>query len=63
MNNKNDEASIVVMAYGLRQKAENRNLNSEAQGLKIFKDIFKYIPFTTKDWNILQAITYSGATR
>jgi len=63
MNNKNDEAAVVVMAYGLRQRAENRNLDSEAQGLKIFKAIFKYLPSTTKDWNILQAITYSGATR
>ncbi len=59
----NDDAAVVVMAYGLRQKAENRNLNSEKNGLKIFKDIYGYLPESTEDWNILQAITYSGATR
>ncbi|MCK5212165.1 hypothetical protein KAJ89_05685 [Candidatus Parcubacteria bacterium] len=59
----NDDAAVVVMAYGLRQKAENRNLDSERNGLKIFKDIYGYLPETTEDWNILQAITYSGATR
>jgi len=59
----NDDAAVVVMAYGLRQKAENRNLDSERNGLKIFKDIYGYLPESTEDWNILQAITYSGATR
>jgi len=51
------------MAYGLRQKAENRNLNSEKAGIKIFKNIFGVVPKTTEDWNAMQAITYSGATR
>ena len=59
----NDDAAVVVMAYGLRQKAENRNLNSERNGLKIFKNIYGYLPESTEDWNVLQAITYSGATR
>ena len=63
MNNANDNAAIKVMAYGLRQKAENRNLNSEKAGIKIFKDIFGSVPKTTEDWNTMQAITYSGATR
>jgi hypothetical protein len=63
MNNANDSAAIKVMAYGLRQKAENRNLNSEKAGIKIFKGIFGKTPQTTQDWNTMQAITYSGATR
>ncbi|MDD5290793.1 MAG: glycoside hydrolase family 5 protein [Patescibacteria group bacterium] len=63
MGNKNDEAAITVMAYGLRQRAENRNLDSEKQGIKIFKNIFGRLPQTTEDWNIMQAITYSGAKR
>src|SRR3989339_529950 len=63
MNNSNDAAAVKVMAYGLRQKAENRNLNSERQGIKIFKDIFGKLPRTTDEWNTMQAITYSGATR
>jgi len=58
-----DVAAIKVMAYGLRQKAENRNLKSEAAALKTFKAIFKKLPQTTEEWNALQAITYSGATR
>jgi hypothetical protein len=63
MNNANDNAAVTIMAYGLRQRAENRNLNSESAGLKIFRGIYNRIPQSTNDWNILQAITYSGATR
>ncbi|MCK4823569.1 hypothetical protein KA005_47900, partial [bacterium] len=61
--NPNDNAAVTVMAYGLRQKAENRNLESEKQGIKTFKHIYNNLPETTEDWNIMQAITYSGATR
>lgn len=63
MNNAHDAAAIKVMAYGLRQQAKNRNLHSEAAALKTFKAIFKKLPQTTEEWNALQAITYSGATR
>jgi len=63
LKDANDNAAIKVMAYGLRQKAENRNLNSEKAGIKIFKNIFGAVPQTTEDWNTMQAITYSGATR
>ncbi len=62
-NNNSDKAAVTVMAYGLRQKAENRNLDSEKQGIKTFRNIYGYNPNTTEDWNIMQAITYSGATR
>ncbi len=63
MNDAHDAAAIKVMAYGLRQRAKNRNLNSERAGLKIFRSIFKKLPQTTEEWNALQAITYSGAQR
>lgn len=63
MNNPNDNAAVVIMAYGLRQRAENRNLKSEAQGLGIFNDLFDKTPGSTEEWNTLQAITYSGASR
>jgi len=63
MNNASDNAAVTVMAYGLRQRAENRNLNSEKVGIKTFKNIYGYHPNSTEDWNIMQAITYSGATR
>ncbi len=63
MDNSNDNAAVTVMAYGLRQKAENRNLDSERNGINIFKGIFKKLPVSTEDWNAMQAITYSGATR
>lgn len=63
MNKSNDNAAVTVMAYGLRQKAENRNLNSETNGIKIFRDIYGHVPSSTADWNIMQAITYSGASR
>lgn len=63
MNNAHDNAAVTVMAYGLRQKAENRNLNSEKSGIKTFKNIYGHTPSSTEDWNIMQAITYSGASR
>ncbi|PLX28086.1 hypothetical protein C0583_02540 [Candidatus Parcubacteria bacterium] len=63
MNVASDNAAVTVMAYGLRQKAENRNLDSETQGIKTFRAIYGYNPSSTDDWNIMQAITYSGATR
>ncbi|MDP2753741.1 MAG: hypothetical protein Q8P40_05040, partial [Nitrospirota bacterium] len=62
-DNLYDNAAITIMAYGLRQKAGNRNLNSEKQGIQIFMHIYDYYPTTTEDWNIMQAITYSGASR
>ena len=63
MNNPNDNAAVTIMAYGLRQRAENRNLNSEIQGIETFKYIYGKLPNTTEEWNTMQAITYSGATR
>ncbi|MFH1583219.1 MAG: glycoside hydrolase family 5 protein [Candidatus Falkowbacteria bacterium] len=63
LSESHDYMAVMVMAYGLRQKAENRNLTSEVQSLKIFKDIYKKLPHTTEEWNIMQAITYSGARR
>lgn len=63
VTDNNDLAAIKIMAYGLRQKAENRNLNSEKKGIKTFKNIFGRVPSSTEDWNIMQAITYSGAAR
>ena len=63
MDNKNDNAAITVIAYGLRQRAENRNLKSEEQGIKTFKHIYGHVPQTTEEWNIMQGITYSGASQ
>ncbi len=62
-SNPHDMSAMKIMAYGLKQRAENRNLNSEEKGIEIFKDIFGHLPESTEDWNIMQAITYSGATR
>jgi len=63
LNNIHDNAAIVIMSYGLRQRAENRNLTSERNGLRIFRDIYNKMPETTEEWNTLQAIVYSGSTK
>ena len=63
MSDAHDDAAITVMAYGLRQRAENRNLDSERNGIKTFKNIYGHNPSNTEEWNILQAITYSGSSR
>jgi hypothetical protein len=63
MNNANDNAAITIMAYGLQQQAQNRNLNSEKVGIRTFKYIYGRLPSSAQDWNVVAAITYSGATR
>lgn len=63
MSNPHDNAAITVMTYGLKQRPENRNLDSERAGIKTFRAIYGYTPNSTRDWNIMQAITYSGASR
>jgi hypothetical protein len=63
INNANDNAAITIMTYGLRQQSVNRNLKSESVGIKTFKAVYGHAPSTTEEWNILQAITYSGAKR
>ncbi|MFH0853983.1 MAG: CARDB domain-containing protein [bacterium] len=62
-DNANDNAAVVVMAYGLRQKSGNRNVSKERNALDIFKSIYGHHPWTTADWNIAQAIAYSGAVK
>jgi len=61
MTNANDNAAVSVITYGLRPA--NRNMNSEANAIKIFKGIFKYNPTSAVDWDIVRAIAYSGAKR
>ncbi len=63
MNNSNNNAAATIMAYDPRQRVENKNLNSESAGLKIFKSIYNKMSKNTNEWNILQAITCSGVTR
>ncbi len=60
-SNPNDNAAVVVMAYGLR--SANRNLNSEQAASQSFKAIFGKSPTTASDWDAVRAIAYSGATR
>jgi hypothetical protein len=38
-------------------------LDSERAGINIFRGIYQRVPESTEDWNIMQAITYSGAKR
>jgi len=63
MNNANDSAAIVIMSYGLKQRAANRNLNSEKKAVKVFKKAYEKAPKTTEEWNAVQAIAYSGAAK
>ncbi len=63
MENPSDNAAVTVMAYGLRQTASNRNLESEKAGIKTFTSIYGHAPSSTEDWNMMQAITYSGSSR
>lgn len=61
MANKNDNAAVTVMAYGLRPAS--RNLNSEKAAINSFKAIYKKAPALATDWDTVRAIAYSGAKR
>ncbi len=60
---KNDDAAIMIMAYGLRQADGNRNLAKERVAIITFKAVFRYNPRSAQDWDVVRAIAYSGATR
>lgn len=61
--NTHDNAALTIITYGLRQRAENRNQVSESKAQATFGKIYGHGPSNTNEWNILQAITYSGAKR
>ncbi|MDA3840341.1 MAG: DUF5011 domain-containing protein [Patescibacteria group bacterium] len=61
MENANDNAAVTVITYGLRPA--DRNMDSEKAGIKIFKSIFGHNPSLANEWDIVRAISYSGATR
>jgi hypothetical protein len=61
MNNRNDNAAVTVITYGLRPG--QRNVNSEKAGITAFKYIAKRAPTSAQDWDIVRAIAYSGAKR
>lgn len=56
-----DNNAVTVMAYGLRPIP--RNMNAEAVAIVTFQKIFKIEPTSARDWDIVRAIAYSGATR
>lgn len=58
INNFNDQAAINLMAYGLRP--DRRDLNSERAGIRVFIEIYKYLPVSALDWDTVRAIAYSG---
>ena len=60
-SNSNDEAAMMIIAYGLRPQP--RNINSEDEAIGFFKGIFENDPISASDWDIVRAIAYSGATR
>jgi len=60
-NNRHDDAALTILAYGLRPA--NRNMDSEKTALRIYQTIFKNIPVSAQNWDIMRAISYSGAVR
>lgn len=61
LKNANDQAAVIVMAYGLRPSP--RKLESETAAIQIFEAIFRHHPSSAADWDIARAIAYSGAKR
>jgi hypothetical protein len=60
-SNANDEAAMMIIAYGLRPQP--RSIDSENKAIGFFKAIFKKDPINASDWDIVRTIAYSGATR
>jgi len=60
-SNTHDEAALKIVTYGIRPTT--RNLDSEKFAIKVFKSVYGNNPTTTTDWDIMRAISYSGATR
>ncbi|MFC1612912.1 hypothetical protein ACFL23_01135 [Patescibacteria group bacterium] len=60
-SNTHDEAALKVVTYGIRPTT--RNLDSEKFAIKVFKSVYGNNPSNTTDWDIMRAISYSGATR
>ncbi|MFA4833220.1 MAG: hypothetical protein WC619_00025 [Patescibacteria group bacterium] len=61
IKNSSDKNAIDTMAYGLRP--EKRNLTSERAGIRIFVEVFNYLPASAQDWDIVRALAYSGAIK
>lgn len=61
MANPYDNAAVTVIAYGLRP--DDRNLESEYISAKIFENIYNHPPSSARDWDVVRAIAYSGASR
>lgn len=60
IKNLSDQTAINFMAYGLRP--DGRDLDSERAGLRVFVGIYKYLPASALDWDIIRAIAYSGVS-
>jgi len=56
--NLDDQKIINIMAYGLRPV--KRNLDLEREGIKKFVEVYKYLPNSARDWDIVRAVAYSS---
>ncbi len=61
MSQANDNAAVTVITYGLRMST--RRPDSEKTAILTFKKIFGYAPTSARDWDVVRAVAYSGATR
>jgi len=61
LKNNKDNNALMIMAYGLRPAI--RNLQSEKNAIKIFKNIYGKNPQSASDWDIVRTIAYSGTKR
>ncbi|MFA5887017.1 MAG: chitobiase/beta-hexosaminidase C-terminal domain-containing protein [Patescibacteria group bacterium] len=61
MANKADSNAIMVIAYGLLPT--QRNLASEAAAIKSFRWVYGHQPVNALAWNVVRAVSYSGAKK
>ena len=61
MNNSYDQTALNMITYGLRP--DRRDLDLERAGIRVFTEIYKYLPVSAFDWDTVRAIAYSGVER
>lgn len=60
-NSASDQKVIASLAYSL--EPAKRSLPLEQKALTVYVSVYKHLPKSTPDWNIVKAVAYSGKVK
>jgi endoglucanase len=63
LNIRSDRQAVKILAYGLRPRIENRNINKEKSAIASFIYKFRRLPKNETDWNFIRVLAYSGVKK